>query len=235
LDVGRSILEGAATILTEAGASLVGGHTLDDPQLKFGLLVLGVVQQGQVLSNQDARPGDTLILTKPLGTGLTINAAKAELATEVHIQAANRWMGTLNAAAARAALASGARAATDITGFGLLGHAWQMAVASNVGLVFDSENLPLLDGALEWASMGLVPAGAFANRSYLENRVKFSDRVGLPLQDVMFDPQTSGGLLICLPPGGAEVFQKSLGEIEGCCVIIGRVRAAEGEPRVIVE
>ena len=236
LGLARQVIEGAVEKLAEAHVSLVGGHTLEDPQLKFGLSVMGVVEPGRLLTNAGAEPGDLVVLTKPIGTGLTITAAKAGLATQAHVEEANRCMLALNRQAAQAAVEAGARAATDVTGFGLLGHAWQLAKASGVHLRFWRARVPVLAGALEFASMGLVPAGAYANRRFLEGRVRVSEDVPLAWQDVLFDPQTSGGLLVCLPAGAEPKFQKVMGRQEGCCcAVVGRIEAGDEEPRLTVQ
>lgn len=234
--VARAIVHGAIETLAEAGALLVGGHTLDDPQLKFGLSVMGLVEPGQILSNAGARPGDILVLTKPLGTGLTITAAKAGLAPAPLVEEANRWMSALNRAAAEAAVQAGAVAGTDVTGFGLLGHGWQMAKASGMRMRLRAGQMPLLDRAVEFASMGLVPAGAYANRQFLDGRVRIADTVPLALQDVLFDPQTSGGLLVCVPAEGVDRFrQAAAGRWECACALVGQVEAGDAEPRLLVE
>jgi selenide,water dikinase len=236
MSAARGILAGALEKLTEAGALLVGGHTLEDPQLKFGLSVTGLVEPGQILSNAGARPGDILVLTKPLGTGLTVTAAKAGLAPAPLVEEANRWMSALNRTAAEAAVQSSAHAATDITGFGLLGHSWQMAKASGVRMRFHAGQVPLLESALEFASMGLVPAGAYANRRFLDGRVRICEKVPLALQDVLFDPQTSGGLLICLPAESVEKFRQAAAEQWECgCTVVGQVEEGDAEPRLLVE
>lgn len=232
----RAILAGALEAICEAGAVLAGGHTLTDPQLKFGLSVTGIVEPGRILSNAGCRPGDLLVLTKPLGTGVTITAAKAGLAKPGSVDQANSVMSALNARASEAATTSGAHAATDITGFGLLGHSWQMAKASGVRMRFRAGEVPLIEGALEHASMGLVPAGAFANRRFLEQRVHLSQEVELALQDVLFDPQTSGGLLVSLPPEQWPQYQSALaGQGPCCCHVVGCVQEGDEEPRLIVE
>jgi selenide,water dikinase len=236
LPVARCILDGAIQKLAEAGALLVGGHTLEDPQLKFGLAVTGIVEPERLLSNAKAQPGDLLVLTKPLGAGLTIMATKAGLAAERQIQESVRWMAALNHAAADAAISAGGHAATDVTGFGLLGHAWQMTKASAVQMTFHAGRIPVTDGAEEFASMGLVPAGAYANRQFLEGHVRFADQVPLTRQDLLFDPQTSGGLLLSLPPLGLETFrQAALGHAECCCAVVGEVQHQDEEPRLFVE
>jgi len=236
LEVGRRILAGAADALAEAGACLAGGHTLDDPDLRFGLAVTGLVEPGQVLTNAGARPGDVLVLTKPIGTGVMITAAKARLAPEVGVAQANRVMAALNRRAASAAIQAGARAATDVTGFSLLGHAWQMAKASGVRFRLRAGGVPTLEGAADVASMGLVPAGAYANREYLAGRAAVAADVPRALQDLLFDPQTSGGLLVSVPPAGVETFRRAFGEAaDGAAAVVGRVEAGDEEPRLIVE
>ena len=236
LKAATDIIAGAARKLAECGASLVGGHTLDDPQLKFGLSVTGLVEPEQMLSNAGAQPGDVLLLTKPLGTGLTITAAKAGLATKDRVEEANDLMATLNRDGALAACRARAHAATDITGFGLLGHAWQLAEASRVQVRLYAEGIPLLAGALEFASMGLVPAGAYANRRYLDGKVSFSAELSLAQQDVLFDPQTSGGLLVSLPAAVESEFHEAMKERKASeCAVIGRIDSGDKEPRILVE
>jgi len=236
LSLAGDILTGALEKLDEAGVSLVGGHTLDDPQVKFGLSVMGVVEPEQTLTNAGAQPGDIVVLTKPIGTGLTITAAKAGLAAEEHVRDANRLMAALNREGARAALEAGAHAATDVTGFGLLGHSWQLAKASGVRMRLRAGEVPVLAGALEYASTGLVPAAAYANRRYLDGRVTFSQSVSLARQDVIFDPQTSGGLLVCLSADAETKFQRALGGQGDCsCAVVGHVEQGDVEPRLLVE
>ena len=236
LDVARDIIAGAAEKVAEAGASVVGGHTLDDPQLKFGLSVTGVVEPERMLTNAGAQTGDLLVLTKPIGTGLTIMAVKAGVARDAQREDVNRVMSTLNREAASAAVHAGAHAVTDVTGFALLGHAWQMAKASGVRMRLHAGKVPLLEGALEFASMGLVPGGAYANRRFLEGKVSLSDGLSLAQQDVLFDPQTSGGLLISLAPEAEEAFRRAFAQQpDSCCDVVGRIESGSGEPRILVE
>lgn len=236
LKVARDIIAGATEKLGECGVSVVGGHTLDEEQLKFGLSVMGVVEAGRMLTNARAQPGDVLVLTKPVGTGLTITAAKVGLASTAQRDEVNRVMSALNRSAALAALHVGAHAATDVTGFGLLGHSWELAKASGVRIRLSAEKVPLLAGALEFASMGLVPAGAYGNRHFLEGKVSVSTGLPLAQQDVLFDPQTSGGLLVSLPAGSESEFRLALGEQgESCCAVVGRVESGNEEPRILVE
>jgi len=230
-----AITRGAAEKLREAGCVLLGGHSVLDPQPKFGLSVTGVVHPGEILSNAQARPGDVLVLTKPLGTGATIMAVRAGMAGAEQEQAANRSMAALNAKAAELAKRCGARSMTDITGFGLLGHAMQLARASGVALEIGVDGVPLLDGALGFAEQGLLSAAAYANRDYVGDAVRFDDDVSLPARDLLFDPQTSGGLLICCPPARAvELVGWAREELATACGIVGRVVEVAGRPLLSV-
>ena len=217
-----AILSGGQQKIAEAGAVMLGGHTIDDDEPKYGLSVTGVVHPDKVLTNAGARPGDALVLTKAIGTGVLYTAMRAELfATGVAAAAAS--MARLNKYAAEVMLRYPVNACTDITGFGLLGHAFELADASRVDLELDSRAVPLLPEAAEAAGMGLVPAGAYANRDYLK-QVDFQPAVPVNLQDLLFDPQTSGGLLISLPADRAAELVAELqaaGVTDAAC--IGRV------------
>jgi selenide,water dikinase len=191
-----AILSGGQQKIAEAGAVMLGGHTIDDDEPKYGLSVTGVVHPDKVLTNAGARPGDALILTKAIGTGVLYTALKAELFPD-GVAAAAASMTQLNRYAAEVMERFPVHACTDITGFGLLGHAFELAVGSAVDLELDSRAVPLLPDAAAAAGMGLVPAGAYANRDYLK-QVNFQPEVPVNLQDLLFDPQTSGGLLISL-------------------------------------
>ncbi len=201
-DVLPAILRGGYDKVAEAGAVIAGGHTIDDDEPKYGLSVTGIVHPDKVWTNAGARPGDALILTKPIGTGVLATAAKADL-FPAGVAVSIETMATLNAAAAAAAAAFPIHACTDITGFGLLGHAYEMASASGVRAEIDSTALPLLPDAAEAAAMGLVPVGAYTNRTYL-TAISFADSVPERLRDLCFDPQTSGGLLLALPANAAD-------------------------------
>jgi len=206
LDLGilREILKGGADKIKEAGAILLGGHTMDDKEPKYGLSVTGLIHPGQVLTNRGARPGDRLILTKPLGIGVITTALKKGLAPAQTVDTAVKSMTTLNSAAAKAALAAGVHACTDITGFGLLGHASEMILESNIGLEFELPKIPFLPGARELAEKGLFPGGARRNRQYLENELLWEGNI-LPYEaDLLADPQTSGGLLLAAAPADAS-------------------------------
>jgi selenide, water dikinase len=199
LEVLTEILRGGQDKVHEAGALVVGGHSIIDEELKFGLSVTGRAHPKRILSNANAVPGDRLILTKPLGTGLLATAAKKnDLGTsEAHALYAS--MCKLNANASRAALAVGARCATDVTGFGLLGHASHIAAASNVTIVIRTANVPALDGACEAWQRGIRTGGAERNASYLESRVDWGGAAEVD-RALLIDPQTSGGMLVAVHP-----------------------------------
>lgn len=227
-----AILRGGYDKAAEAGAVIVGGHTIDDPELKYGLSVTGVIHPRRVWTNASARPGDALILTKPLGTGVLATANKAELFA-AGVAAASESMATLNKAAAEAAGGFTVHACTDITGFGFLGHLSEMTSAAGVRAEIDSKALPLLPEALEAAAMGLVPAGAYANREYL-TAVSFAAGVAENLRDLCFDPQTSGGLLFALPAAEAPDLLAALQQAGVVrAAVVGRITAkGEGEIHV---
>ena len=196
----RKILEGGHQKAVEAGCVIAGGHTIQDNEPKYGLCVTGYVHPDKVLRNVGARPGDALVLTKPLGTGVLTTAAKADLLEPEQYDRLVRSMAQLNAKAAEAMLqCREIHACTDVTGFGLLGHADEMAAGSGVTVRIYSRWLPLLPGALELAEMGIIPAGAYRNRDYVMPRLSIGENVPQARLDLISDPQTSGGLLIALP------------------------------------
>ena len=207
-EVLREILAGGQSILQEAGVCLVGGHTVEDDELKYGLSVTGLVAPDRIIRNSTARPGDVLILTKPLGSGIISTAIKGEMAPAEVIAEAVRWMTTLNRAAALLMAECHASAATDVTGFGLIGHACEMALGAGMTLRIDLAAVPLMNGVAELVADGMLPAGCYRNRDHylplLAGNHPDSDAL-LPL----FDPQTSGGLLIALAPGDADRFMTS--------------------------
>ena len=203
-DVLREILRGGLTALEEAGAVLAGGHTVEGQELLYGLAVTGTVHPDRVWRNGGARPGDALVLTKPLGTGLVTTAAKADMAASDHLATAMRWMGTLNRDAAEALHAVDPHAVTDITGFGLAGHAAEMADASGCAVELELGSLPVLPGALEAAATGLVPAGTGKNRASLAEVLHIGDGADELRVDLALDPQTSGGLLAAVDPADVD-------------------------------
>lgn len=218
------ILRGGLEQIHAAGAVLVGGHSVEDAELKYGLSVTGLVHPERVLTNAGAKPGDALILTKPIGTGVLATAIKAGLLSEAAERAAIATMATLNGPAAALMASYAVTACTDITGFGLLGHALEMATASRVGIILEADRVPLLPEARELVEMGLVPAGSYANRNYCSHQVLHPEAVDPILLDLAADAQTSGGLLLALPEDQAHAL---LADLQGHGVpqaaIIGRV------------
>jgi selenide,water dikinase len=230
-----AVTRGAAEKLREARCALLGGHSILDPQPKFGLSVTGMIRPEALLTNARARPGDILVLTKPLGTGVTIMAIRAGLASVEQEQSANQSMATLNAKAAELARRCGAVCATDITGFGLLGHAMQLARASGVALELGVGGVPFLDGAQGFAEQGLLSAAAYTNRDYVGGAVRFDDDVPLSARDLLFDPQTSGGLLICCPPARiGDMLAWARTELSTPFGVVGRVVEAGAGPLITV-
>ncbi len=203
ISVLRQILQGGIDKMKEADVVLVGGHSIEDSELKYGLSVTGFVHPGRVITKKDAVVGDRLILTKPLGTGIINTAIKGGIASGEVIETVTRLMATLNREAADIMLDYPVHACTDITGFGLLGHIAEMVVNSGLGVEIWAKEVPFLEEALEYAGMGLVPAGTNNNRQFREPMVDISPSIDPVVQDILFDPQTSGGLLICVDPGSA--------------------------------
>ena len=199
----RQIIQGGLDKMKEAGVVLIGGHSVEDKELKYGLSVTGFIHPDHVLLKQNLKPGDRLILTKPLGTGIINTAIKAGLASEKIIETVTRLMATLNRDAAEVMKHYPVHACTDITGFGLLGHVAEMVVDCGYGVEIQANKVPYLSESLEYAGMGLVPAGAYKNREFREQMVDISPSVDRFMQDVLFDPQTSGGLLICVDRNNA--------------------------------
>ncbi len=198
ISVLQEILRGGLDKIKEAGALLVGGHSIEDDELKYGLSVTGVIHPDMITKNRGAKPGDSLILTKPIGTGIINTAIKGNLADEELIMTVTDIMASLNNEASRQMRNYEVSACTDVTGFGLLGHACEMIDDKSVGLKLNWDKVPLIDQTLDFARMGIVPAGAHRNREYRKHMIKGLDNIGPVLSDILFDPQTSGGLLIAL-------------------------------------
>ena len=198
------ILRGGLERATEAGAVVIGGHTIIDPELKYGLAVTGVIHPRRVLRNVGVRAGDALVLTKALGTGIVTTALKQRRASRADVRAAVQSMVMLNKTASRIARRFAVHACSDVTGFGLLGHAAEMAMGSGVCLALDSSKLPLLPSAARLAARGFLTGGCRRNRAYLADKVVVHSTVNAALEDIAFDPQTSGGLLVALEPRAAE-------------------------------
>jgi selenide,water dikinase len=196
LSVLRQILQGGVDKLTEAGVVLIGGHSIEDKELKYGLSVTGFVHPAQVLTKKNLQAGDRLVLTKPLGTGIVNTVIKAGMASADLVDRVTDLMTGLNRDAAEVMAHFEVNACTDVTGFGLLGHLAEMVCGSGMGARVFSMQVPVIPEALEFASMGLIPAGAYKNREFRESMIEFAETVALSRQDVLVDPQTSGGLLI---------------------------------------
>ena len=212
LSVLTEILRGGLAKVHEAEAVLLGGHTVDDAELKYGLSVTGIVHPENIVTNRGAREGDALILTKPLGTGIISTAHKAEMADARIFQGAVDSMIRLNDMASGVMVEYGVHACTDITGFGLLGHASEMAKGCGLSFHFFYSRIPILAGAKEFAAQGIVPGGAYCNQDYFGREIAISSRVPEPERIILFDPQTSGGLLIALPSSNGEKLLRSLKE-----------------------
>jgi selenide,water dikinase len=195
------ILRGGAAVAAQAGVAIVGGHSIDDPEPKYGMAVTGVVHPDRVVRNSTARAGDVLFLTKPVGGGAVTTAAKRGTASADALAACVETMVTLNAGAADAALAAGASAMTDVTGFGLLGHLHELTSASGVAARVDSAAVPLLPGAVELMRAGALAGGSRRNREWLEPHVAFAAGVPEEMRSLLCDAMTSGGLLVAVPPG----------------------------------
>jgi selenide,water dikinase len=210
ISVLKTILRGGVDKILEAGALLVGGHSIEDDELKYGLSVTGTVHPGRLVTNSGARAGDRLILTKPLGTGIISTVVKADMADAETAARVADSMATLNKKASELMQEAGVHAATDITGFGLIGHVTQMAVNSRVGITIFSDSVPVFPEAAGFAEQGLCPAGLHRNREFYSPSVTIDDKVPPATQDILFDPQTSGGLLISLAPGKARPLLEKL-------------------------
>ncbi len=198
LEVLVEILQGGALKVHEAGALLVGGHTISDDEPKYGLAVTGLIAPGDIFTKGAVEAGDRLILTKPLGSGIITTAQKGELAPAAAMEEITRWMAMLNRDGAEVARQVGVKACTDITGFGLVGHIGEMILGSNLSAVIHVTSLPLVEGTLELAEMGLVPGGAKSNRDYLGDRLRSAGDIDEVWLDIVCDPQTSGGLLMAV-------------------------------------
>ncbi len=229
----RAMLAGVWDKVREAGAVVAGGHTLKDTEVKCGLSVTGVVHPDRVVKNVGARPGDVLVLTKPLGSGIITTALRANLAPAPVVAEANRVMTTSNRAAAAAMCETGVHAATDVTGFGLLGHAWEMAQTGNIDVVIDADQVPFIAGALALAEQSLFPAGSLKNFEFMKTRADFAESVPEEQRLLLCDAQTSGGLLISVSEDRSEGLLRRLGAagVTGARAI-GRVEPRRGDRRL---
>ena len=220
-----AILAGGAEKVREAGAVIAGGHSVEDAEPKYGMCVTAYVHPDEIWSNATAKIGDVLVLTKPLGNGILATAAKRDLITQANFQEAITAMATLNKYARDAAAKTKVNACTDITGFGFLGHASEMAEASNCTLFINSEDIPIFSGVYLLADQGIIPGGAERNEEYLGEKIKFSQDVPMPLRSILFDPQTSGGLLLSVPEEDLQQLLANMADANVNAYVIGRVHA----------
>jgi selenide,water dikinase len=233
LDVLVAILRGGAEKVAEAGAVIVGGHTVRDAEVKYGLAVTGRVHPQKILTNASARPGDTLVLTKPLGSGILTSACKSGKLPPEQLREAIDVMTALNKAARDAAVAVGVSACTDITGFGLVGHAYEMAEGSNVSIVLSAGQVPLMQRTLQFARQGVLTRAAKTTRTYIGEKLAVDPRVEEPLAGVLMDAQTSGGLLLSVPAARCDALVDELRRRGAtCAAIIGRVEPGPARIRL---
>lgn len=227
-EISTEILRGGAEKAHEAGVAIAGGHTVKDKEPKYGLVVIGFVDPRKMISKSGLKVGDKLVLTKPLGGGVTTTALKQERASISDVQEAIEWMSRLNKTAGQLATEFNLRGGTDITGFGLLGHGMEMAQASGVSLHVEYSKIPFLGGARGYAEQGIFPGGAFDNKGYFEKNVQFDEKLAEPAQMLLFDPQTSGGLLLGVPQGKLGAFEQRAKELNQPIWVVGEVRAGQG-------
>ncbi len=217
------ILRGGAETARQAGVVVAGGHTIQDKEPKYGLIVVGFADPRRMLTKRGARPGDHLVMTKPLGFGTTTTALKRDLADPADVLEVTGWMKRLNKTAAELAVKNDLHGGTDITGFSLLGHAWEMAEASGVGLRFYFDRIPFTSGAKRYAREWIFPGGSSDNRLYFGEHVQFPAQFDEAWQLLLFDAQTSGGLLLAVPPGKLDSFLQEATALEQPAWVVGDV------------
>jgi len=228
------ILKGGADKVIEAGAILVGGHTVDDKEPKYGLSVAGLVHPDRVLANSGAKPGDALILTKPIGTGIVSTGMKADMVQKSTVDEVVKIMAHLNKYAAEALDGFEVNSVTDITGFGFLGHAAEMAKGSGVTLEIFSGDVPVMSEAEELAKMGIIPAGMYRNKKFIQGDV-LCKGVSEPIMDILYDPQTSGGLLVSVPQEHARALADKMISCGSLAAkIVGRVLSKEEKSIIVI-
>jgi len=226
--VASQILEGGANKAEEAGIPILGGHSIDDKEPKYGLVVTGEIDESSLIKNSGAKPKDLLILTKPLGSGIVSTAIKKDLASKTIEAEAVKCMSTLNKHASKLMKEFGAHAATDVTGFGLLGHLAEMCRSSDVSCQIDFNKIPFLDGVSDLAEMGIIPQGTQRNHEYISEFSNFSNQISKAQQMMVADAQTSGGLLISLPPETANAYlQRFNSESNYEAVVIGEFASSD--------
>jgi selenide,water dikinase len=234
MDILGQILAGGLSKVKEAGSLIVGGHTVDDNEPKYGLAVCGTVHPQKVICNSTAQAGDLICLTKPLGGGIISTAVKAAMASIQEIEEASKWMSRLNSVEAQIMQQIGVNAATDITGFGLIGHTCEMAEASGVHIKLEISKLPFMKGVREYARIGLIPAGAYTNRDYFESKVEYHSEIDPIVRELLFSPETAGGLLISVKATKVEAMVQAMLD-KGCtCLVVGHVLEKEKQPISII-
>ena len=229
----REILQGGYSKAYEAGVLITGGHTIEDKEPKYGLSVTGFMHPAQLLSNSSAREGDILLLTKPLGVGILTTAAKVGLVDETLERQLFKEMAELNKYGRDIMIKYDVHSCTDITGFGLMGHAYEMASGSGVTIHLDAADVPYHEEAIAMAEQGFIPAGAYRNRDYTEGHVRIEGNVSAPVLDILYDPQTSGGLMIAVSEKDAIALERELKGSLPCGQIIGHVTAKEDADLVL--
>lgn len=227
-EISSEIIRGGAEKAREAGVVIAGGHTVKDKEPKYGLVVIGFVDPRKMLSKSGLGIGDDLVLTKPLGFGVTTTALKQEQAEDNDILEAVDWMKRLNRSASQLANEYNLRGGTDITGYSLLGHAMEMANASGVSIEFEFQKIPFIAGARKYAERGIFPGGAFDNKNHFQPQVQFADSIDEPGKMLLFDPQTSGGLLLGVPHGQLDSFLAKAAEMGQAAWAIGKVKQGKG-------
>jgi selenide,water dikinase len=227
-EINAEILRGGAEKCLEAGVVIAGGHTLQDKEPKYGLVVIGFVHPDKILTKGGVQPGDTLVLTKPLGFGVTTTALKQQKASPEDVVEVVNWMKKLNREAGGLAVEFGLRGGTDVTGFSLLGHGGEMAAASGVGFRLELENIPFVSCAQKYAEMGTFPGGAKDNRLFFGPRVRFAANIPEEKQMLLFDPQTSGGLLLAVPQSSSDAFFHRAKEMDLPVWVIGKAIEGSG-------
>jgi selenide,water dikinase len=227
-EVTGNILKGGADTVRQAGVVIAGGHTVQDKEPKYGLVVVGFVHPRHMLTKNGLRPGDILVLTKPLGFGTTTTALKREQASPEDVAEAVRWMKVLNKAAAELAQEFDLHSGTDVTGFSLLGHACEMAEASKVRVRFNYHKIPFIPGTRKYAEQYIFPGGAYDNRLYFGSNVHFDPALDEPSQLLLFDPQTSGGLLLAVPLEKLDPFLTRASQVQQPVWVVGEVIPGKG-------
>lgn len=234
MDVMAKIMQGGASKVKEAGAIIAGGHTIEDSEPKYGLCVTGFIHPDKAMQNSNCKEGDLLVLTKPLGIGVLTTANKAQLLDQKTYDEMVEAMATLNKYGKDVMMEVGANACTDVTGFGMIGHASEMAKGSGLTIELYSREMPIIEAAIDFAKMGIIPSGAYHNMAFVQDDVRFAEDVPQYMQDLLYDPITSGGLLISLPEEKAHELVKKLEGVTICNKIVGRVTAKQDKAIIVL-